>query len=317
MKGSTEKEREQARQSVWNRWGQYVAVAAAYGAVYELTHYVSSAQFLLTAGVRLAFLLLLPIRFWPALAVGEGLPMVENAVLCASRFGLPWAILAAVPMVVLWMAVMKPLRMKWSVYNPEGRVRMGMILAAVLLCSLITAAATTLTVVAAMPTATPGKWSETSMSNYFWAFLLGAYLGALTLTPVILAMYERVRTLGGTPVHLRHIVRSQLFQDMVCWVMPALIGLVWLAESTPNGLLRLVAQLALVWPAIGLAWRHHWHGAAVGGMGASIALAATAHGLLDPATLQIQVVLALVLSSALIVTARAPATRAVGQPERS
>lgn len=315
MKGR--KVTEHAKLSVWNTWGQYVAVAAAYGALYQLTHYASSAQFLLTAGLRLAFLLLLPIRFWPALALGEGLPLIENAILCEPRFGLPWAISASVPMVVLWMAVIKPMRLRWSVYGSDGRVRMGMILTAVLACSIITAAATTLTVLAAMPTAAPGKWSETPMGDYFWAFLLGAYLGALTLTPVILAMYERMRALQGTPLRLEMIVRSPLFQETICWVTPALFGLVWLAEATPNAAVREVAQLSLLWPAAGLAWRHHWHGAAVGGMGASIALAATAHGLLDPATLRIQVILALVLSATLLTSARVPATRAVGRPERS
>jgi len=302
---------------VWNTWGQHVAVAAAYGALYELTHYVSSAQFLLTAGLRLTFLLLLPIRFWPALVLGEGLPLIENAIICAPRFGVPWAISASVPMVVLWMAVMKPIRLRWSVYKPDGHVRMGMILSAVLACAIITAASTTLTVLAAMPMAAPGKWSETPIGEYFWAFLLGAYLGALTLTPVILAVYGRLRSLNGTALRIETIIRSPLFQETVCWVVPALIGLACLAEATPNDTLREVAQLSLVWPAVGLAWRHRWHGAAVGGMGASIALAATAHGLLDPATLQIQVVLALVLSSALLVAASVPVARAVSQPERS
>jgi glucose-6-phosphate-specific signal transduction histidine kinase len=57
-----------------------------------------------------------------------------------------------------------------------------------------------------------------------------------------------------------------------------------------------------------LAWRHGWHGTAVGGMAASIALAVTAPGLLaDPATLRVQAILALVVSGGLLVGAWAAA----------
>ena len=48
-------------------WGRYLAVAGAYAACYELTRNVSFSHWMLPAGLRLACLLLVPRRYWPAL----------------------------------------------------------------------------------------------------------------------------------------------------------------------------------------------------------------------------------------------------------
>lgn len=303
MKGSTTTQRI-VRVFHWAQWGQQLAVAAVYAACYELTLHVSFPQWLLTAGLRLACLLLLPMRYWPALILGEGLPLLENAILCAPRFGIPWAAMQALPMVVLWMALLKPMRQRWSVYDTNGDVRMTMILWATLGTSIITALSTTVRLVLALQHR-PGKWPEIVPQDYFFAYLLGAYLGALTLTPMILALRERFRALREEPLSAAIVWRSPLLRDTLWWVLPALAGLTWLALATHHDGLRLAARLALLWPVIGLAWRHGWHGTAVGGMAASVALAMTAKGLLDPATIRVQVLLALTLSITLWVGAQA------------
>lgn len=303
MKGSTSAQRI-ANAFYWTRWGQHLAIAAAYAACYQLTLSLSFPQWLLTAGLRLACMLLLPVRFWPALILGEGLPLLENAILCAPDFGVPWAILQALPMVVLWTPLLKPMRQRWSVYDANGGVRMSVILWATLGTSIITALSTTIRLVLALRH-TPGKWPDIVAADYFFAYLLGAYLGALTLTPVILALRERLRALQGEPLTVTAIWRSPLLRDTVWWVLPALAALVWTAQATHHDGVRLVVRLALLWPVIGLAWRHGWHGAAVGGMAASVALAMTAQGPLDPATIRVQVLLSVTLSIALWTGARA------------
>ncbi|HEY4145411.1 MASE1 domain-containing protein [Pinirhizobacter sp.] len=313
MKGSTEGEIVRAEPWVW---GQHVAIAAAYGVIYQLALHVSFPQFLLTTGLRLACLLLLPVRYWPAIALGEGLPLVENAILCAGKFGIPWAILASVPTVALWMPLLKPLRQRWPLHDPDGHLRMPMILAATLGAAVITAAITTVTLIAAL-LHTPGKWPDLSPVDFFFAYLLGAYLGALTLTPVILALHERFRALHDARLSIAVIWHSALFRDVLWWVLPALAAMAWLAITTQDDVVRQAARLALLWPVLGLAWRHGWHGTAVGGMAASLALAITAKGLLDPATLQVQVVLAFALSGTLMMGARAQTLRAAMGPERS
>lgn len=282
----------------WAHWGQHFAIAAAYAACYELARYVSFQQWLLTAGLRLACLLLLPIRFWPALALGEGLPLLEDAILCASKFGTGWALAQSVPMVVLWMALLKPMRHRWELYDASGHVRMPMILAATLGTSIITAISTIIRVMLALQN-TPEKWASIVPRDYFFAYLLGAYLGALTLTPLVLALRERMHAHRGEIISLAMIWRNSLLQDTLRWVVPTLVGLVWIVLSTQDEGIRQIARFGLIWPVIGLFWRYGWHGAAVGGMAASIALAITAQGPLDPAAIRIQVILALTISSCL------------------
>lgn len=300
----------------WDAWGQYVAVAAAYEAVYDIIYHLSFQQFLLTTGLRLACMLLLPPRFWLALAVGESIPLLENALFCLPTFGATWAVLASVPTVALWWPLIAGLRRRYALRDAEGRVCMPLVLSAALGAALITAGITTMTLVAALHHS-PGKWPNLSPERFFFSYLLGAYLGALTLTPVLLALRDRFRTLQAAQFNLRILWHSGLLRDTLGWVAPALAALSWFAVVTPHDGLRQLARLALLWPVLAIAWRHGWHGAAVGGMASSVALALTATGPLDPQTLQVQAVLALVLSAALLVTRRMPAPRADIQAKRT
>jgi two-component system sensor histidine kinase UhpB len=303
VKGSTKTQR-MAVVFPWAQWGQHLAIAAAYAGCYELTRHFSFPQWLLTAGLRLACMLLLPVRYWPALALGEGLPLLENAMLCGPKFGIAWAVAQSVPMVVLWMALLKPMRQRWSVHGTDGSVRMTMLLWATLATSIITALSTTLRLALALQHA-PGKWPDIVAGEYFFAYLLGAYLGALTLTPLILAFRERFHALRGAPLTFAAIWRSPLLRDTLCWMLPAFVALTGTALATHHDGVRLVARLALLGPVLGLAWRHGWHGTAVGGMAASMALAITAQGPIDPATIRVQAVLAFSLSAALWIGAKA------------
>lgn len=290
--------------SHWMRWGQYVAAAAAYEAVYEIAYHLSYESFLLTTGLRLACMLLLPQRFWLALALGEAVPLVENALFCAHTFGIPWAVLASVPTVLLWWPVLAPIRRRGALVDACGRARMPVILGATLAVSVITATITTASLVAALLHA-PGQWSEDPL-RYFAAWLLGAYLGALTLTPVLLALHERYRTLAHLPLGVGVVWRSPLWRDTVAWAAPALGLLTVLSLVLPTGGAQQLVRLALLWPVVGLAWRHGWHGAALGGMGASIALAVTAPDAMDLPTMEVQAILALALTTTLWASARSP-----------
>lgn len=303
VNGSTVKQ--SASEVAWTSCGQYVAIAAAYEAVYEITYHLSFQQFLLTTGLRLACMLLMPRRYWPALAVGESVPLIENAIFCAENFGTLWAILASVPTIVLWWPLLKPIRKRWSLFDGQGQIRMPVLIGATFGAALITAAITTATLIAALVHA-PGRWPDISPVKYFFAYLLGGYLGALTLTPVILALHERFRSLRGQPVSFAAVWRSTLLRDMLCWVTPALSLLVWFVMTTPDESARQFVRLALLLPVFVLASRHGWHGCAMGGMAASFALAITATGPLDAEVFRIQMVLALVLSATLVVQARMP-----------
>jgi len=127
----------------------------------------------------------------------------------------------------------------------------------------------------------------------------------------LLALRDRFRTLQAAQFNLRILWHSSQLCDTLSWVVPALAALAWFAVLTPHDGLRQLARLALLWPLL------RRHGAAVGSMASSVALELTATGPLDPQTLQVQLVLALVLSATLLVTQRMPAHRANTHAKRT
>lgn len=309
MKGSAD-DQPDAPPTFWSRGGQHLAVAGAYAAVYEVVRHVTFPHWSPTTGLRLACLFLLPLRYWPALALGEALPTMENAWLGADDLGIPWAISASVPMIVPFMAVMKPFRLRWRLYDDRGQLRMPLLLGATLACAIISATLSCTTLATTM-LRSPEAWPNLSLTNMFWAYLLGHFLGGLTLTPMILALTERAQ--GMPRPSAAAIGRSPLLRDMLLW-MPVLAALVFVAITTDDDAVRQVARLGLICPPIALAWRHGWHGTALGGFAASVALALTGTAFVDPIMLRAQVILAMVLSGLLTVGARASRPLAATKP---
>lgn len=294
MKGSTKH---------WTTWGQYVAITAAYAACYEIIRYLTSSQWVCTAGLRMSCLLLMPIRYWPALAFGEMLPVAAHAMICIPQFGIWWGVSASVPMVVICMGCVKPIRGRWTLYTPDGRLRMGVMVGATLACAALTAIKTSLTLLAAL-LYSPGSWPEISVNAYFWAWLLSTYLFGLTLTTTILALHKRI--VAQHHPTFAAVWRSPLWRDVLTWASPTLALLAWCALAVDDEAVCRVVRLAMVLPVLAMTWRHGWHGSAIGGMAASIALTATSKGLPDPAIMQGQAVLSLIISGALLIGARSP-----------
>lgn len=277
-------------------WGRYAAVAGAYAACYELTRNLSFSHWMLPAGLRLACLLLVPRRFWPALAVGETLPIAEMAVLHGDAFGWLWAAVVSLPPILMCMPAVAWLQRHMRFFHEDGAPHVGMILMATLACAAVNAAvdASALAVVHMADGSPPPPVTL----RLLLAWLLGAYLGALTLTPMILAIRERVKSLPRGGVTLAALRSSELARDAVLFVVPCL-ALLLLGSGGEGGSIGW-ARLGMVVPVVLLTLRHGWHGAAVGGMLASVAQAATSFELQDPAMIRAQAVLALAISSCLI-----------------
>lgn len=298
-------------------WGRYLAVAGAYAACYELTRNISFSHWMLPAGLRLACLLLVPRRFWPALAVGEALPIAEMAALHATSFGVLWACMASVPPILACMPAMAWLRRRFTLLRPDGQINVGLILGATLVCAVVTAGANAL--VLSTVSMADGSPAPSITLPILLAWVLGCYLGALTLTPLILAIRERIAALPGGAVTWPALRDSPLLRDAALFVVPclALLLLVSNGTSDDDSLLTCV-RMGMAVPVILMTLRHGWHGAAVGGMLASVAQASTSFHLQDPAMIRAQVVLAFVASTALIfgvrVAQRLAAARAAAHP---
>jgi hypothetical protein len=60
----------------------HVAVALAYAVGYVALRQISFSHWVILSGFRLCALLFVPIRFWPALAVGELIPLGYLGITC-------------------------------------------------------------------------------------------------------------------------------------------------------------------------------------------------------------------------------------------
>lgn len=277
--------------------GALIAIAAAYAACYELTQHVSFSHWNLSSGLRLSALLLVPRRYWPALLLGETLPVIEHAVLFAPRFGLNWALVTGIPVIALCMPVVALVRRKLALYRADGSLHIGLILATTLVCALLNAGLNDLALRAALAAA-PGAWPDLDARTYFFAYLLGSYLGALTLTPSILAL----KTAFDAPASLKWL-HGGLRPCTAALIVAAASGMLavgLLASHAHDGPL-MALRLSVALPVLALTLRFGWQGGALAGLVASVVLATTSTTLLDPPMINAQIALAFVLSGALLI----------------
>lgn len=291
-------------------WGRYIAVAGAYAACYELTRNVSFSHWMLPAGLRMACLFLVPRRYWIALAIGETLPIAEMAALHASAFGMMWAVIVSIPPIAMMMPVVAWMRRHVGLFRDDGQIHMGMIMAATMVCAVINGIANG--VALANVSMADGSGPPAVTIPLFLAWFLGAYLGALTLTPMILALRERLAQQPDGVVTVKAVLHSSLTRDALYIAVPAL-GVLMAAASQLDGAALQCVRMAMAIPVVALTLRHGWHGTAIGGMLASIAMAATSFQLRDPAMIQAQVVLAFVISTSLLFGVRVARRLAASQ----
>jgi glucose-6-phosphate-specific signal transduction histidine kinase len=278
-------------------WGQVMAVAAAYAACYEVARYFSYSHWILTAGLRLACLLLVPYRFWPALVLGETLPVMQNALVHEEDFGLAWAAVSSIPFIPLCMPFVKAIRSRMPLFDANGQINANTLLFATLVCALVTAVRTDLAVFAALIVTPDGweAWRAEALIDLL-AYVLGAYLGALSLAPVLLALREWFRE----SFSWNRFVHSKLTRDVAVGAVPFFIAVAATASVSSGTTLEML-RLGMAIPVIALTARHGWQGTAIAGLLSSIVLSSSSAPLLDPAMIRAQVILALVISSSLIV----------------
>ncbi len=242
--------------------------------------------------------MLLPPRYWAALAIGEMLPMAYSSLDCFDQYGPAWAVFNLFPPIAVAMPIVAWFRRHVSQVPPKRLTNIS----ALLLCALIVAAATAwLNVGGVLTMRLPKGYVLPPVLSLAMEYFLGAYLGTLMLLPPVLMVREarRPKTLRDLTAGLAN---SRLAWDVVCLLLPVLLLLIWLSlHSTGDN--RQIARIAMFLPVAWLTLRHGWHGAGIGGALASVAMMGTVTVLSDPAVLQVQAFLGFVVSTLLILGA--------------
>lgn len=277
-------------------FGDHVAVVVAFALVYYLFNLVMFDHWNLMSGLRLSCLLLVPRRYWLALAVGETLPALDKIISHTQVFGIPWAIGASIPFISVCAPFFTAVVKRMPLRDADGNLRITTVLG---LNAVLTVVMTLWTLAvgflgyASYSDPVQAWWS--SVDTFTPSFLISHYLGTLTVVPIVVVVHEYLRRRRRTSHWW------PLMHEAFLLVIPYLAVVVATARTDTFAACAF-AQLAIVLPLIALTMHHGKRGAALGSLLSSIAMTCTFTTELAPATISGEALVALVITAALFST---------------
>ena len=298
--------------AVGNPLLRHGAAALLYALGFVLLRQVSFSYWVLFAGYRLTVLLLVPRRYWPALAVGEVGPLAYTAVRCLPEFGWLWSSVMVLPPIALAMPMVHMCRERWQLFQSRHQVRISVLLLCALGCSLIWTLANLAAVSVSIK---PVGYPPLDYTLLAGRWLVGNYLGVLTVAPLALMLRE-VWQLTPAQERWTRLMDSRLFLESALGLLPVLMLLAWIGGGGMGEQARQVARMSMFIPVVFLALRHGWYGVAIGGTMASTAVVFTMPAAFDPGTMQAEVLIAFTISTMMMFGARISVLNRRDQQER-
>jgi two-component system, NarL family, sensor histidine kinase FusK len=241
------------------QWLRQIAVFVVYGVVYAWLRPYASSVWAITCGLRLACLLLLPYRYWPALALAEIGPLVYQNLESLDSFGLAWTITNSIPGILFAMPVVWWCKQRRGLFPSKRLVNVNALFVCVLLASLAWTADTFLSLaMVVQPPATPQPYAFRPLDMV--QLSLGRYLGVITLVP--LALLFKLRSPMPLSSRLHAWMTSRLVLETILLLIPSLAALVWLDQrvsADAQQVIRMSMFLLAAW----LTMKHGWRAAAV------------------------------------------------------
>ncbi|MGC1548224.1 MAG: MASE1 domain-containing protein [Rhodanobacter sp.] len=239
----------------WNFWLRQLAVVVGYAAAYVLARSHSDGIWSIVTGLRLAWLLLLPTRYWAALAIGELIPLTVANVQCLIPFGPTWVILSSIPPVLLAMPIVWWFRSRMDLFPSKRTVQISPLIFCVVTLSVFW----TLVVFAIALTADVPVHLKAIKFAYG---IVGKYAGILTIIPLALM----IRLTDGKwmdQLHWSRLVKSPLILDTCLIVLPMLICLSLVTHHASVDT-RQIIHIAFFVPVAWLTIKYGWRAAAIG-----------------------------------------------------
>jgi glucose-6-phosphate-specific signal transduction histidine kinase len=222
-----------------------LALAAAYALLCWTARQFSLDQFNLTAGIRIAALLLFPPRLWGYLILGEYAYFAQMRIPMIDAYGLPWVVLGSACLMPAMALVVHLHRRRMQVTSDAWLLSVAA--SAAILAALLKVSLSHL--LWPIPPSTP------FISNVI-LYALGDFLAILALAPLALLWAGRHRAPGWNP---------RLMVPTVALMV--VMGVLALASTLPPpgaGGARTGVLLLMALPAIALTCLHGWRGAAIG-----------------------------------------------------
>ncbi|WP_199098520.1 MASE1 domain-containing protein [Dyella sp. ASV21] len=270
-------------------------MATIYLAILALFRQVSIQHWFPLVGLHVAALLLVPYRYWPAIFVGDSIWLAYVSLTCLDEFGPLWAVINLIPAtlyqapVVWWFLERRKLFAKSEV-SMQGLVACALVMATI---------STTLTIGQLQVTRLPADY-VIQYGDLVARILLGNLMGILTIVPIALVLHRSLMVVDGRCVTwIRQALDSRFFLENAFLVAPVLGFLGWIGSRNADA--QSAAQMVMFFPVILMALRHGWAGAAVAGAMASLGIMLLMPTRNDPATLHAEAVVAIAISTMLMV----------------
>jgi glucose-6-phosphate-specific signal transduction histidine kinase len=281
-------------------WGRQAAVSGAYALCYIVLRDMSVSHWNLPAGLRIACLLLFPYRYWPALIVGELMPVGYHAWRNQDEFGWRWAVWAAIPPMLLLAPLVAWCRPRARLLRGAHQINAAMLLSMTLIGALLTTCGNVAALAAVhLPAA---EAPPAIYAHVLLGYFLGNYLGALAIAPSATALYLWVIESRSESIGVA-LWQSPLARDCLIGVILPLLALMCLVLSSEGDVAQ-VCRMAMFLPVVWLTSRQGWQGAALGGTLASTAVTLTSVMVRDPAVIQAQALIAFAVTTLLLLGTR-------------
>jgi hypothetical protein len=168
---------------VGKTWGTYIAngiaIAVLYGLAYLALRYISFNQWFLPAGLRAACLLFLPYRYWPFIISGEIGITLSQKIEMIDYYGKPWVYGSSI--------LLAPATAFAPLYVRKKLVSMDSIAHRISMATFVIALWTSI-VKTLLNHLLDGPKQPENLKT-FVAYLIGDYLGILTILILVLLVY--------------------------------------------------------------------------------------------------------------------------------
>ncbi|ALN84929.1 MASE1 family protein [Lysobacter capsici] len=255
-----------------------VALGATYAIFFWMLRVsnITLDQWYLPAGLRVAALLICPRSYWPYLIAGEAGALLAARFDRIEQYGLLFVVVSSITIMPLVAGLVRVMEKRGGLIEQPQRI----LLLAAFVAASTTLANTGLVFGLMREVRSPLDWTNS------FQIMVGAYLGILTTTPLVLLWKQRDAS---------YPFPRKLHTDAVAGIVVTLIAF-FIAEALVGGTEKNMMRMLMIVPAAVLTVLHGWRGAAIGVVMSNTALAMTIQrthtdGNTDPDALLVQIVL--------------------------
>ena len=283
-----------------NFWFTQVAAIVAYAVAYILLRPISDAHFPIIAGLRLSCLLLMPYRLWPALVVGELLPLAYFNFLWTAQYGAPALLLETTPPIAIAMPIVWWCRSRLALFPNKRLINVKTLLICGLLVSLVWTLVNFGTIAAIRPSAENPSMPVDSLMLV--GLFIGKYIAILAVVPWVL-IAKTDYSAGLLRSRLQRFAKSRLLIETASLILPAFLTLSWLSLHGSEDAKQLT-RMVMFLPALWLTIRYGWRAAVISGTLAILCICSVIESRPEPDLLQAQAFIAFAVTCLFAIGAR-------------